>query len=104
MLYNIRALWYDTINSESFRTIEEFLKKYRMFQEFVGQLAFLYFKGFMPINGSSKLIDKYLEKLTDRTSNFIITHTTSWDSFTEKKLLPLIRSKRNSGKSLTMSL
>lgn len=84
--------------------MEEFLKKYRIFQEFVGQLAYLYFKGFMLTNGSSSKIDRYLQKLTERTSNFIITHTTSWDSFAEKKLMPLIKSKRNSSKSFSMSL
>lgn len=65
--------------------------KYNLFREFIGQLAFLYFKNFFKTRTKTKNeMQQYLTKLVETTSHFIITHTTSWSKICDRNIMPLI--------------
>jgi hypothetical protein len=66
--------------------------KYYLFREFIGQIAFLYFKNFFQTPTKTKNeMQQYLTKLVERTSHFIITHTTSWSKICDRNIMPLIQ-------------
>lgn len=46
VLYYIRATWYQYISTIKGKSLKEFLNKYNIFKEFVGQLAYLFFGQF----------------------------------------------------------
>lgn len=54
VLYCIRTFWYQYVGALKFSSIGDFIKKYSLFKDFVGQLAYLYFKRFFLSLGSNK--------------------------------------------------
>lgn len=49
MLYSIRTYWYETLVSLKVKKLEDFLEHYNKFRDFIGQMAYLFFKGFFVI-------------------------------------------------------
>lgn len=64
VLYCIRVFWYELMGSIKFDFIGDFMKRYNLFKDFIGQLAYLYFKRFFKSMGSEKEISKVLDKLS----------------------------------------
>lgn len=93
VLYNIRAFWYEVVSATKYSSIAEFNKHYKNFKDFVGQVAFLFFKRFFLSLGSDKEIEKVLDKLTERTSHMLISHTKTWCGICDKIVIPLLKAK-----------
>lgn len=53
------------------------MKKYNLFKDFIGQTAYIYFQKFFNSQGN-KDTQHIIDKLTERTSHMIITHTKTW--------------------------
>ena len=86
VLYYIRATWYDVTLKTKFKTIGDFLKSYNTFRDYVGQVAYLIFRGFFAAlekKGNNNIIDR----LTERTAHFIITYSTTWNKIYDRVLL-----------------
>lgn len=75
-----------------FTSIGDFMKKYNLFKDFIGQLAFLYFQRFFN-KQNSKDTQHIIDKLTERTSHMIITHTSTWSKVCDKHVIPLLKLK-----------
>jgi len=54
VLYHIRAFWYEVVSGTKYVSIGEFHEYYDNFKDFIGQIAFLFFKRFFLSLGSDE--------------------------------------------------
>ena len=61
ILYHIRALWYDNLRPMKFPSISTFIQYYNTFRDFIGQVLYLYFRGFFATlekKGNDNIVDR----------------------------------------------
>lgn len=69
--------WYNGIQKIKFQSLKHFQQKYNIYRDFIAQISFLIFKGWL-VNWQKRFKDKKasaLDKLYEETSHFLITES-----------------------------